>query len=368
MTIEEVEMLEHLDSNHFVPYANFGAPTATCNHCKAFFWLEEATSTGEYSKCCQKGTVVLPPFPEPPLYLKSMLWCQERPEDDILRSDIELFKQKVRLFNSQLSCASISMDKDRYISNAPGIRTLRIHGSVYHNIGSILFNPELYPNDWKPSFMQILFNESGFQANQYDLNNAGLQLFNTLYNIVNNNNVLYNTFKAHVNEQRPILETNHPIFTIRFKTDIDRVVAHPRTVNAPTIAANSWEVAAIVIPPTDNAETRVQTHRDLIVFSKDSGHPQRIKYTHAAYDPLAYSLTHCYGSPGWHLQIPKHKWQLNDAGIVTYSPTTSKFVTAMEYYSYRAHFREPKIIPADIMDYNNNYLALPGLTGRNRPT
>lgn len=351
MTIDEVHMLEHFDSNSFLPYKYFGTPTGICKHCKAFFWLNEATSNGEYNKCCHKGAVVLPPIPEPPLYLKNMLLCNEMP-GSINKTQLNLFKEKVRIYNSRLSCASISMDKDRFISGSHGIPTLRIHGSVYHNIGSLLFNQALYSAETKASFLQILFHETAFSTEHYNLCDSGKQMLTDLHLSIRHINTLYNTFKAHVNENLPILETVDPTFTIRFKTDIDQRIAHPRTVNAPTIASNSWDVAAIVMPPTDNGDKPKQTNRDIVVFSKDTGHPQRIKYQHAAYDTLAYGLTHCHGTNGWHLNVPRYKWTTNDAGVFTYCGITGKTVTAMEFYGYRGHFRESKI-PVPILNPQN---------------
>jgi len=356
MTIEEVQMMEHIDSNAYVPYKYFGSPTAICKYCKAFFWLSEATSSGEYNKCCHKGAVVLPPMPEPPLYLKNMLLCNEVP-GLINKTQLKSFAKNVRIYNSKLSCASISMDKDRFISENHGIPTLRIHGSVYHNIGSLLFDQALYNAETKASFLQIWFHETGFAPEHYNLTDNEKKQLAEIHTNIRHTNILYNTFKAQVNAYQHVLQTEQPIFTIRFKTDIDHNIAHPRTVNAPTVAPNSWDVAAIVMPPTDNGDNHPkQSNRDIVVFSKDTGHPQRIKYQHAAYDPLGYSLTHCYGTSGWHLQVPRYKWETNHAGIHTYTPIQGKTVTAMEYYSYRGHFREPKIQIPVLNPQNNDII------------
>ena len=115
---------------------------------------ETFTRPYSYTKCCNKGKIVLPPISQPTPYMRRLLIHN--------RNDIEanLFNKKARIFNSKLSFASITFnDVNR---NLQGIPAMRIQGQIYHNIGTI------HPIDnTTPQFMQCFFYEHNNNDNVF---------------------------------------------------------------------------------------------------------------------------------------------------------------------------------------------------------
>ncbi|GBC01249.1 hypothetical protein RclHR1_04110001 [Rhizophagus clarus] len=117
-----------------------------CFNCGAMMWLDKrinvSTRSPVFATCCAKGKVLLPPLQEllPPLdrFLNGM------------DSTACLFKQNIRMYNSVLSFTSIGTKIDENVMKTSGVYTFRIHGKMYHSIGTLL------PNDKKhPQFVQI---------------------------------------------------------------------------------------------------------------------------------------------------------------------------------------------------------------------
>jgi hypothetical protein len=105
--------------------------TEKCIFCNARYWKEECTTEGLYTDCCNNGSIRLPPFSEPPPYIKSLLW-----HDPTHIADANLFYKKARVFNSQCSFASTSMTRSPLFDVRRGIPTLLITGNIYNKIGT----------------------------------------------------------------------------------------------------------------------------------------------------------------------------------------------------------------------------------------
>jgi hypothetical protein len=127
---------------------SMGKMELTCSKCQAKFWEAELTSNNEFSVCCKKRRVILPELEKPPKYLRNLL-----------KNDRE-FQTNIRAYNSVLAFASLGADFDRELIEKKGNYCFRIHGSVYHFIGSLL--PE-NPKDAK--FAQIYIYDTDFQTN-----------------------------------------------------------------------------------------------------------------------------------------------------------------------------------------------------------
>ena len=115
----------------------------TCPSCKALLWNAEAIrgqsnqESKQFSLCCQKGRVRLPPVREPPSPLLELL---ESPS----------FKPHIRAANSLLDFTSMGANVDSSVTGTPGPFTFRVHGQIIHRIGSML------PEDGNdPEYLQL---------------------------------------------------------------------------------------------------------------------------------------------------------------------------------------------------------------------
>src|ERR1044071_4961690 len=117
-----------------------------CHNCEAIMWLDERTNKSMRSPiftiCCAKGKVILPPLQDLPSPLDTLLT-----ETD-LRS--RSFRQNIRMYNSALSFTSMGAKIDHQFTGTSGVYTFRIHGEMYHRIGTLLSDPET-----QPQFAQI---------------------------------------------------------------------------------------------------------------------------------------------------------------------------------------------------------------------
>jgi hypothetical protein len=124
---------------------SMGEMDQVCTECDAQFWNGERNISRPYAynRCCSKGTVRLPSIRPSPEYIQNLLRGRGR--------EGKLFKENVRMINTKVSFASVSMKTDDFRSTK-GVQTLRVGGSIKHNIGDI------YPEEGEMSkFMQCFF-------------------------------------------------------------------------------------------------------------------------------------------------------------------------------------------------------------------
>ena len=151
-TARNVELLQ-IPKARIYPWISFGLQRHTlgcmnykCNDCRAMMWIDEKVNKSIrlpiFTTCCARGKVALPPLQELPYPLNILLI-----ETD-LRS--RLFRQNIRMYNSALSFTSLGVKIDQQITGTSGVYNFRIHGEMYHRIGTLLPNSED-----QPSFAQI---------------------------------------------------------------------------------------------------------------------------------------------------------------------------------------------------------------------
>src|SRR5256885_13992067 len=62
------------------------------------------------------------------------------------------------MYNSALSFTSIGVNVDQEVTGTNGVYTFRIHGEMYHRIGTLLPNPET-----PPQFTQIYIYDTDYE-------------------------------------------------------------------------------------------------------------------------------------------------------------------------------------------------------------
>lgn len=220
-----------------------------CTHCGAKFWIEEkdhhsSLTSPSFAVCCAGGKVSLPPLLKPPSYLLNLYTTSS--------SDANLFRKNIRGYNNLLACTSFGASIDERF-RGQGVSNFRIHGQVYHRIGTLL--PEVgHP----PMFAQLYIYDTDHEnKNRHnimeDLNNDILQ---HLQNMLDEFNPYIKTFR----QVRDIVLLNAT-------SEISMIIHSDRAsgshcYNAPT----SSEVATIMIGDGYNVSV---TNRDILLKLRD---------------------------------------------------------------------------------------------------
>ena len=141
----DTNSINRQDSNNIKHY-ELGRMDQICVYCDAKFWIEERNhgsnqTSPAFAVCCAGGKVSLPALLEPPSYLLD-LYTSPGPISNS-------FRKNIRAYNNILACTSFGADVDERFQMR-GISNFRIHGQVYHCIGSLL--PE---DDNPPMFAQL---------------------------------------------------------------------------------------------------------------------------------------------------------------------------------------------------------------------
>ena len=289
-----------------------GNMTYKCSECGAMMWLDERVNKSVrlpvFSTCCAKGKVILPPLQKLPSSLDILLTGTDP------RS--RTFRQKIRMYNSALSFTSLGAKIDQQVTGTSGVYTFRIHGEMYHKIGSLLPDSET-----QPQFAQIYIYDTDHEIQNRSNIMPGLDLsiLTELQQMLHDINPYVNIFRQAGNllKHNPSLDLKLVITNNRTKD--------PRRYNTPSTS----EVAAIMIGTEQEIEYQ---NRDIILQSH-GGDIQRISEIHCAYAPLHYVLMFPRGEDGWHPNIPIHN---NDE-----ANATSKYITAMNYFAYRLQIGRP---------------------------
>ncbi|CAG8787215.1 5929_t:CDS:2 [Dentiscutata erythropus] len=175
---------------------DIGRINQTCRHCKAKFWITEKNqnsriAASKFSLCCANNKVQLPPLLEPPPYLLNLY--------TLTNPDAVEFRNYTRA-------------------------NFRIHGQVYHLIGSLLPNEghtlafaQLYIYDTaneitnRQNAMQKL-NENILQSlqNMLDICNPYIQNFWQVRNIIHNNVTTEISMIIHGDRNQDIRHYNAP--------------------------------------------------------------------------------------------------------------------------------------------------------------
>ena len=147
-----------------MPPRNYLRPMdKVCQHCQAGFWLCEKTGGSKaepiFNRCCSQGDIAIPPLEVMPQLLQQLF-----DEND---GKAKEFRKNIRAYNSLLSFTSCGAKFDEsLLCGSRGIYTYRIHGEMYHLMGSLL--PSRNINQHK--FLKIYFfdtdNETDHRLNQ----------------------------------------------------------------------------------------------------------------------------------------------------------------------------------------------------------
>lgn len=282
----------------------------------------------KFSLCCGvNGNIVLPPIPLPPPELR-----------DLFEGGNPLSKQfltDIRKYNNAFAFTSLGCKMaPRPPGNGPP--TFRIHGALYHRLGSLL--PA--SSDQPPMFAQLYIHDTDYDAtleNRIQFGNRGKPvghktrhrtIIETLTRVMDQHNPYAASFKS-VGER--IRSDDTPIFGM---TIVNKRSRDPRTHNTPT----AQEVAAIM--PEDGGSSAV---RDVVVQMRnldDNGNPKFIHFPsiHPAYYPMSYPMLFPKGTDGFQLGIPRRSQSRGDMRVNNKDGVNG--ISMMEHFCFRLQFRE----------------------------
>ena len=110
--------------------SNLGAMSVECQHCHALHFDCEKLSKSTrnnivFGMCCLEGLVQLPPFPQWPVTLQNLFQNHH-------------FREHIQQYNSSLAFTSLGVEVDRHTVQGSGPAAFRIHGALYHLMGSLI--------------------------------------------------------------------------------------------------------------------------------------------------------------------------------------------------------------------------------------
>ncbi|KIK72973.1 hypothetical protein PAXRUDRAFT_179558, partial [Paxillus rubicundulus Ve08.2h10] len=222
------------------------------------------------------------------------------------------FKNKICQYNSTLVFTSLGVEVDCHTVQGSGPAAFRIHGALYHLMGSLL-----PPDGHDPTYAQLCNPE------------LNREVLLELHDMMANHHPYVNVYKQAFQVMREKPPEQH--------TDV-RVQLHYNAgtdgwrYNLPT----TNEIATVI--PGDGTES-VNENQDIVLHLQGGG-LRHISHLHQAYSALHYVLLFPKGEEGWHLNIP-----LQD---IPGRNTRSKSVTQILYYAYRLHIRLPHIEPNNL--------------------
>ncbi|KAF8117698.1 hypothetical protein N665_0008s0052 [Sinapis alba] len=275
-------LLLHTGKKDLKPYDKW--EIVSCPSCKALLWNAEAIrgqtnrEKKQFTLCCQRGRVRLPPVREPPSPLLELL---ESPK----------FKPHIRVANSLLAFTSMGAQVDHSVTGTPGPFTYRVHGQIIHRIGSLL------PEDGNiPEYLQLYIfdtdNELENRKRAFTKGSSSLAIEDNiivqLIEMLDNNNHLARTFR----HARDRFQTTGAIeFSITLVSRPNR----GRQYDLPTAS----EVGGLIVGDL----TATSVGRDIVVELKSSA-LQRISDLHPLCMSLQYPLLFPYGDTGYSDRLP----------------------------------------------------------------
>lgn len=312
-----------------------GLMTMVCAYCEAQFFHMEVDSKGRYTKCCKDGCVVLPAFPEPTPLIRDLLWEQYRPV-----ALNRKFASKTRTYNTKASFASVVMRE--HFMRGPGVPCLRVHGTVYHRIGSILPREGL-----SPCFLQCYFHQDGFSSAASTLTLEEQPLLGMIMHEVRAHNRILHRLSERVRQIGTIPDMQDlPEYGMIFAEEYGRR-QHPGRYNQPS--GQTGQVAVVMLGEGDE---QYDSHRMVSVhLRREEGDPydtEIVAATNALYDPLSYGITHPWGTEGWSPRCAFYRKKVTGGGRGHRGQrrpeeqwvATTRPVTAKDFYSFRAQVRE----------------------------
>ena len=245
-----------------------------CSNCNAVFFKKENM------KCCRKGAIKLPLLRKPPKLLKDLF--------DRNHENSDIFFKHIRLLNSLFGFTSLGEKYiNKEVSNSRvGGYTYRVHGSLYHSLGSLL-----PPDNQQHSFSSLYFYDPQLALlRREEILNRDREVLNSkvllesIQNCLESNNELIKIYK-----QKGIETLESPENLMVIKSNNEKI----------DIRVHNSNDFAVIVPSHDND---LVNPRDVIVKQKDDK-LQSIQYFHPISDPLNYVLIYSRGEIGWSIRL-----------------------------------------------------------------
>lgn len=297
---------------------DFGRMRVECSFCHAMLWLNERASASKseplFQLCCGKGRYIMKDFePLPPL-LTGLLTNTDPVSKE--------FQNNIRAYNNVLSFTSLGVKLDHDVNNdRMGAYAFRIHGNVYHRIGT-----SLHPEDGAaPSFAQIYVYDAAneLQNRLHRMPFLASDTLHQLQSLMHSVNPYARDFKTMadlVNETPGGLPDVSMIFRSEDTPD-------PRRYNSPT---HSTEIGVLIVNGEGHRNVNKPTHRDVVIRLRNNGSTenglQSINEINQHYDPMHYVLMFPRGDPGWNINM--------------HTANGLKKVTIMQFYRYHLMIRQ----------------------------
>ncbi|CAG8626617.1 705_t:CDS:2, partial [Scutellospora calospora] len=254
--IAAAQRRENQSTSYGVNRHTLGDMIYECSKCKAKMWLDEKKENSSakslsFTTCCAEGKVLLPPLQE----LLPLL--------DLLLTETDqracLFQQNIRIYNSALAFTSIDANIDHSVTETQGIYTFRIHGEVYHSIGALLPNSDIYPQ-----FAQIYI---------YDTNN---KLQNRMNIIPDLDHTILAELQQMLHDANPyakIFCQASDMLVSDFSLDLKIIIKEGRTTDSQHYnTLSAAEVAIIMVgngQEVEPVECDIQSVNDELSFSNE---------------------------------------------------------------------------------------------------
>lgn len=286
-----------------------------CSVCRAKMWAAEKTGgtirEPLFSTCCGKGKYVPENLRDSPDLISSLLKGSDE-------KSIE-FRSNIRAYNSALGFTSLGCNLDQSVANLRGgSYCFRIHGTIYHRIGSL--NPS---EGETPKFAQIYIHDSSNELRNRHSHNSFLNIdtLRELQTLMHEINPYVHDFKVFNDYLQTSGNNSFSNVSLVFQAE-----GSPDQRRYNTVTSSSTEIGALIIDSNqDDGASSEGSSRDIIVKPTIGGY-KRIGELNQNYDPMNYVLLFPTGQPGW--------------CISTMSTVGGNKVSTMRYYSYRFMIRD----------------------------
>ncbi|KAK1375640.1 hypothetical protein POM88_031833 [Heracleum sosnowskyi] len=298
-------------------YVSLGGPLFKCQHCQTFMWKEERVNKNvtrgkpQFSICCKKGQVKLPPSPPTPSYL----W---RLYDDPKIS--RHFKKFTRIYNSMFAITSSGGRVDNSINNGCSPYVYRLNGQNHHVFGSLI------PDDGQtPKFCQLyIYDTENEIANRMkwvgadDGETVQAGIVEGLMNMLDETNELVQRFRVARDRFREstIVDLKITLKVCRSESGRENHIGL------------SHEVAGIMVGDLEETEEG----RDIIIEMKMGGF-ERVTSIHPKLMALHYPILFPNGEDGYHKDIYYCETVENNG-------KTRCKCSMKDFYSYKLHVRK----------------------------
>ncbi|KAL9936302.1 hypothetical protein V8E36_005144, partial [Tilletia maclaganii] len=246
--------------------------SARCPHCDAIHWVEERSDSPmrvpQFSRCCAKGKVVLPPIFDAPPSLEELYIGAD--------STSKAFRAATRSYNNAFAFVSIGgAHRDLSVAGQQGVYTYKLQGQVYHRVGGL--NPgEGYPRSFASVYFVDTDADTEFGLRIHPRSSGldtvtGPEIQRCLHE--------HNPYAQFLRSAKAVLDMEAAQgndFAIKILP-----LADPRRYNRPAVG----EVAMIV----PDLSTSTHDGRDILLYYND-GRLRSVRESHASFLALRFPL------------------------------------------------------------------------------